>query len=125
MSVARWLPLAPLALALTALVACGHTRSNESCACACDRAGEQGAPLSTLTGIARDARGGAMIADSEAGDLLVEGLEGWPPTWNGQRVVVSGRIVEREGPSCVHDPEPCQGTVGTYRVLTDVTYHLE
>lgn len=88
-----------------------------------DAHGEAGAIV--VHGTARDAKGGAVLQDTEQGLLYVEGLDAWPAAWAGKRVVVSGHVVERQGPSCVHDPEPCQGIVGTYRVIQPASLALE
>ena len=108
-----------------ALAACGGARSQGDGRAGAATSANGALPPTTLTGVARDAKAGAIVVETSQGDLYVEGLAAWPPTWNGQHVVVSGRIVEREGPACVHDPEPCQGIAGTYRVVTGAAYRLE
>lgn len=49
----------------------------------------------TLTGIARDAKLGAILILDDGKALAVEGLEAWPAELHGRRVVVTGVLEER------------------------------
>ena len=82
--------------------------------------------LHSITGMARDVKGGAAVIDDQGHPTRIDGLDQWPKNLVDRRVVVEGRLKTLEGPECASDKVmPCQGIPGEYTVLTDATYRLE
>lgn len=81
--------------------------------------------VATVHGVAHDAMAGAVVLDDAGRTLYVEGIHAWPQEVEGKRLIVTGRIVTRQGPACVHDPTPCQGISGSYLVISGATFEPE
>ena len=82
-------------------------------------------PSQTIAGVARDAKHGPIVVQDDGRHVYVTGVSAWPKELEGRRVVVEGRLEQRHGPACVHDPEPCQGIVGDYWVFVVERYRAE
>ncbi len=79
-----------------------------------------GAGSVTVVGAARDAKGGAVVFADDGRVLYVDGLDSWPAAIRGQRVAVTGRIVERPlapGPLTSDAGEHYAGATGAQTVI--------
>lgn len=77
-----------------------------------------------LSGIAREAKGGAVIL-VDAQPLYLQGVDGWPAGVNGKRVIAVGTVVTRQHlPEAKRDAKGAvsQGAVGTQYVLEAPTW---
>lgn len=86
--------------------------------------GPEAGARETLTGVARDGKGGpAIVVDGTP--VYVRGLDAWPAGWVGERVEVTGVVITRPG---LPEPAPGEpaigGIVGPYRVIEDATWRL-
>jgi hypothetical protein len=80
---------------------------------------------STLRGLARDAKGGAVVV-TDQGPVYVLGLDAWPRELAGRRVEVTG-VVRRQK----HIPDPvgpgntiAQGAWGEQTVIVEATWRV-
>ncbi len=81
----------------------------------------------TLTGIAHDAKGGAILETDDGDVLYIRGLDGWPGHVLGQRVEVTatrGREKLFADPEVGEDGGISQGAFGDQSVLRDATWRL-
>jgi hypothetical protein len=80
-----------------------------------------------VTGMARDAKLGAVVIDDAGATWYVEGLERWESRLSGKRVQVSGVARERKlapDPTVGPKGEVSAGMVGTSRVITRPMWQL-
>jgi hypothetical protein len=75
----------------------------------------------TFRGIALDVKGGLRLRAPDGVETWVEGIATWPEGCVGKSVDITGILVTKHGPSCVHDPLPCQGIAGPYRAIEVVS----
>jgi hypothetical protein len=74
----------------------------------------------TLHGIARDAKGGAVLLLSNNNPVYIEGLSAWPGEFSGKQVSVTGVLREKKlipDPYIAPDGGISQGAIGTQIVL--------
>ena len=74
----------------------------------------------TLKGIARDAKGGAVLLTEEKIPVYIEGLDSWTSSVEGSRVSVSGVLKKEKyipDPTIGEDGGISQGAVGMQYVL--------
>ena len=79
-----------------------------------------------LSGIARDAKGGAVVLINDA-PLYLAGLESWPAVVQGKQVAVGGKLVDRQYlPQASKNAkgELSQGAEGSQLVLEAPTWRL-
>jgi hypothetical protein len=79
-----------------------------------------GAGSVTVVGAARDAKGGAVVVADDGRVLYVDGLDSWPAAIGGQRVAVTGRVVERTlalRPMTSDAGEHSAGAIGAQTVI--------
>ena len=79
-----------------------------------------------LSGIARDAKGGAVLLVNDA-PLYLAGLDGWPTAIHGKQVAVGARLVEKQYlPEATRDAKGAisQGAAGKQYVLETPTWRL-
>lgn len=58
--------------------------------------GGAGVTTTTIPGIARNAKEGAVVVREDGGAVFVDGLVAWPVDLEGRRVEVTGRLVRRD-----------------------------
>jgi hypothetical protein len=80
-------------------------------------------PKVTLRGVARDAKGGAVVV-TDRGPVYVAGLDAWPAALAGRRVEVTGVVRQTK-----HIPDPVgpgntvgQGAWGDQTVIVEATW---
>jgi hypothetical protein len=115
---ARW---TALALFTAALSACGSGAPPPSAA---PPPATSSAAMVTMTGRARNAKGGAALMGTDGKRTWVALPKGWPPEFVGRLVVVTGRL-EHFVVSPVADADdvvPAEG--GEYPVLVDAKARL-
>lgn len=87
-----------------------------------------GAGSVTVVGAARDTKGGAVVVADDGRVLYVDGLDSWPAALGGQRVAVTGRVVERTlaaGPLINEAGEHSAGATGAQTVIEAASWELE
>jgi len=86
-------------------------------------------PVTRVTGTARDAKGGAVIVGDDGNVVYVEALDSWPDEVHGQRVVATGRLVDKQylpEARVSKDGAISQGTSGgDQTVLENASWELE
>ncbi|HEY3353508.1 MAG TPA: hypothetical protein VGQ83_09685 [Polyangia bacterium] len=81
----------------------------------------------TIEGVARNAKAGAVVLTAGGEPVYVQGLDAWPRDVDGKTVVATGRLVDKKlipdpvGP----DGELRQGAVGTQRVLEQPAWRVK
>lgn len=78
----------------------------------------------TIAGVARDAKSGAVVIGDDGAVVEVAGLDAWPAELEGRRVSVMGRLTQREGAtSLVNDAgEHSAGSLGPHTVIEGATW---
>lgn len=61
----------------------------------------------TLLGLARDAKGGAVLVTDTGDPVYLEGLDAWPPELLGKRVRATGRLAQKK-----YSPDPVVDKTG-------------
>ncbi len=116
MKPARW---TALALVIAALAACGPAAPPPA---APPPAASSGTV--TLTGRARNAKGGAALIGTDGKRTWVALPKGWPPEFAGRLVVVTGRL-DHFAVSPINDADDVVPPVdGEYPVLVDAKARL-
>jgi hypothetical protein len=120
-----------LGLAVTLLLGSGCASERRSSAPAPAAPAAQPAPAApaapaaktTIRGVARDAKGGAVVV-TDGGPVYVIGLEAWPRELAGRKVEVTGRVRPKK-----HLPDPvgpggtvAQGAWGDQTVIEGATW---
>ena len=80
----------------------------------------------TLRGLARDAKGGAVLVREGHEPVYLEGLEAWPAGLHGRQVRVTGRLLRKKLIPDPHAPgEPIrQGAEGDQLVIERASWQL-
>ena len=81
---------------------------------------ENMANTTTVTGIAQNAKSGAVVVTAD-GPIYLENLAAWPEATLGKKVKATGVRVERDGGGT----PATGGIVGAYSVLTDAHWEVE
>ncbi len=79
----------------------------------------------TVRGIARDAKGGAVLLPANTDPIYIEGLSSWPDEVLGKEVSVTGVLREKKlipDPYIASDGGISQGAIGTQMVLEKATW---
>jgi len=79
----------------------------------------------TISGIARDAMGGAVITATDK-VVYVHGLDSWPAALAGKKVIATGRLSEEQyipESTVADDGAVSAGAVGKQWVLREANWH--
>ena len=79
----------------------------------------------TLSGVARDAKGGAILFTLEKAVIYIEGLDFWPPELCDEQVVVTGILTRKKyipAPTTDKNGAISTGAEGEQFVLENAEY---
>lgn len=80
-----------------------------------------------LSGVAQNAKGGAVLLTDRGEAVYIERLESWPDAVFRKRVKAKGRLVEKkfiQDPVVAGDGAVSQGAYGSQTVLEDAAWEL-